>query len=149
GNTGGYRSFIGYDPKMRVGVVVLSNAGTGAGIEDIGIHLLNPKVPLLAAEALQPQRERQQITLGSQVLGKYVGRYEFPSHQMASITMDGDHLLLQGEGEVKIAFYPETPRDFFATIMDAQITFETDERGNVTGLLFHRSGSVQQVKRAR
>lgn len=43
GRTGGYRSFMGLDPKARVGVVVLSNASTIAGDDDIGLSVL--KVP--------------------------------------------------------------------------------------------------------
>ncbi len=47
GGTGGYRSFMGFDAKTRTGVVVLSNASTAAGVDDIGRHLLDPGVPLL------------------------------------------------------------------------------------------------------
>src|SRR5438045_4867860 len=47
GGTGGFRSFVGYDPKERIGVVALSNAG---GVDDIGFHLLNPKLPLANPE---------------------------------------------------------------------------------------------------
>jgi len=46
GGTGGFRSFIGYDPKARVGVVALANAMTQLGTDDIGIHILNPAVPV-------------------------------------------------------------------------------------------------------
>ena len=49
GGTAGYRTFIGFDPAARVGVVVLSNAGTAAGPDDIGRHLLDADVPLLGA----------------------------------------------------------------------------------------------------
>jgi serine-type D-Ala-D-Ala carboxypeptidase/endopeptidase len=42
GGTLGYHSFIGFDPKSRTGVVVLSNSGSGS-VDDIGMHLLNPK----------------------------------------------------------------------------------------------------------
>jgi CubicO group peptidase (beta-lactamase class C family) len=148
GSTGGYRAFIGYDPKARVGVVVLSNTGTGAGIYDIGIHLLNPSTPLLSADELKPPKVRTEIAVDMGLLDRYTGRYQFPSRQMARVTREGDHLLLQGEGDVKIAFFAESSRDFFAKIMDAQITFESDTQGNITGLLFHRSGAVQQVKRS-
>jgi len=147
GSTGGYRSFIGYDPKSRVGVVVLSNTGTGAGVEDIGIHVLNPKVPLLAREDVEPDKERKEIPLDAETLTRYAGRYRFPSTQMASVIRDGGHLLLQAEGEVKIAFYPESARDFFAMIMDAQITFDSDEQGKVTGFRFYRGGSMQRVRK--
>ncbi len=147
GNTGGYRSFIGYDPNARVGVVVLSNTGTGAGIDDIGMHLLNARSPLLSSEALEPARERKEVMVDPELLDRYVGRYQFPTLQKATVTRQSGHLLLQGEGEVRIEFYPESPRDFFAKIMDAQITFETDPQGRITELLFSRSGSVQHVRR--
>jgi CubicO group peptidase (beta-lactamase class C family) len=46
GGTGGYRSFVGFDPRGGVGVVVLSNAFTRAGVDDIGIHILDSRVPV-------------------------------------------------------------------------------------------------------
>jgi len=45
GATGGYRCYIGFDPKARVGVIVLSNVLTPL-VDDIGPHLLNSKYPL-------------------------------------------------------------------------------------------------------
>jgi D-alanyl-D-alanine-carboxypeptidase/D-alanyl-D-alanine-endopeptidase len=44
GGTGGYRSFVGFLPKAKVGVVVLSNTYTEIGVDDIGQHLLNPDI---------------------------------------------------------------------------------------------------------
>jgi serine-type D-Ala-D-Ala carboxypeptidase/endopeptidase len=147
GGTGGYRSFVGYDPRSRVGVVVLSNNGTGAGVEDLGIHLLNPKLPLLDSETLTPPKQRTEILVDSRLLDTYTGRYRFPSSQFASVTREDGHLFLQGDGDVKVAFYAESEHDFFARIMDAQITFKTDPEGRVTELIFHRDGSSQRVQR--
>jgi serine-type D-Ala-D-Ala carboxypeptidase/endopeptidase len=45
GGTFGYRSFAGFNPKRRVGIVVLSNAFTFACCNDLGEHLLDPVVP--------------------------------------------------------------------------------------------------------
>jgi CubicO group peptidase (beta-lactamase class C family) len=45
GATGGYRCWIGFDPKARVGVIVLSNVLMPL-VDDIGPHLLNRKYPL-------------------------------------------------------------------------------------------------------
>jgi D-alanyl-D-alanine-carboxypeptidase/D-alanyl-D-alanine-endopeptidase len=47
GGTGGYRTFIGFDPKAGVGVVVLSNVENQAGPDDIGFHILQPVRPVL------------------------------------------------------------------------------------------------------
>jgi len=38
GGRGGYRSFIGFDPVRRIGVVVLCNNGN-ENVDDIGFHL--------------------------------------------------------------------------------------------------------------
>lgn len=147
GTTGGYRSFLGYDPQARTGVVVLSNSATGAGIDDIGLHILNLRVPLRDADDLVPPRTRKQIAVQSETLDAYAGRYRFASSQMATVSRNGSHLYLQAEGEVKLAFYPETNEHFFARIMDAQITFIRDPEGHVTELLFQRDGATQHVQR--
>jgi D-alanyl-D-alanine-carboxypeptidase/D-alanyl-D-alanine-endopeptidase len=44
GGTFGFSGFIGFDPKLRRGVVVLSNTGTG--VVDLGLHLLDSRNPL-------------------------------------------------------------------------------------------------------
>jgi serine-type D-Ala-D-Ala carboxypeptidase/endopeptidase len=44
GGTGGYHSFIGFEPKRASGVVLLSNSS--ANFDDIGIHLLDEGAPL-------------------------------------------------------------------------------------------------------
>jgi serine-type D-Ala-D-Ala carboxypeptidase/endopeptidase len=148
GRTGGYTSFIGYEPKSRTGVVVLSNAGSGAGMEDIGVHLLNPKVPLLGSRELTPDKARREIAIEPKLLEEYVGRYRFPSNQVATVTSEKGHLCLQGEGDIKIAFYPESSTEFFARLTDAQIRFNS-ENGRVTELIFSQSGSTsgQHVRR--
>lgn len=46
GGTYGFRSFVGFLPKSRVGVVVLANTFTIAGVDDIGMHLLDGSIPL-------------------------------------------------------------------------------------------------------
>lgn len=44
GGTGGYRTFTGFVKGEKKGVVVLANSATG--VDDIGLHLLNPSSPL-------------------------------------------------------------------------------------------------------
>lgn len=55
GGTGGYRTFIGFDLKARVGVVVLSNTNTQSGVDDIGMHLIDPSLALLPTRTPPPQ----------------------------------------------------------------------------------------------
>ena len=45
GGTAGFTTFIGFDPDRQVGVVLLANMGQ-AVVADIGLHLLDPNIPL-------------------------------------------------------------------------------------------------------
>jgi CubicO group peptidase (beta-lactamase class C family) len=55
GGTGGYRSFIGFDPVTHVGVVVLTNSAIGA--DDIGLHLIDQRIPLVGPPAAPKEAE--------------------------------------------------------------------------------------------
>ena len=138
GGTGGYRSFVGYDPKARVGVVVLSNMSTTAGVDDIGMHLLDSTAPLAKLPAFHVHRE---ITLDPRVLESYVGVYQLAPGVTFAITQEGARLFAQLTGQDKFEVYPETQHDFFYKVVDAQLTFEPG------ALVLHQNGRDQRAKR--
>jgi D-alanyl-D-alanine-carboxypeptidase/D-alanyl-D-alanine-endopeptidase len=142
GGTGGYRSFIGYDRKSRVGVVVLSNAETNAGVDDIGNHLLNTSTPLW-----QPSKERTEIAVDPKVFEGYIGRFELAPNFILAVTREGNQLFVQATGRPKSQVFPETDRDYFLKVVDAQITFNTDRQGRATELILHQNGMNQLAKR--
>jgi hypothetical protein len=44
---------VGYDPKSHAGVVELSNTFTTTGLNDVGMHLLDRRIPLAKPPAGQ------------------------------------------------------------------------------------------------
>ena len=142
GGTGGYRSFIGYDAKTRVGVVVLSNTFTASGVDDIGMHLLDSHVPLLPAP-----KEHKEITVDPKIFDGYVGQYQLAPNFILTVTREGDQLFTQATGQSKVQVFPESQRDFFLKVVDAQITFETDASGRATSLTLHQNGANVPAKR--
>jgi serine-type D-Ala-D-Ala carboxypeptidase/endopeptidase len=142
GGTGGYRSFIGYDPKTGVGVVVLSNAETSAGVDDIGHHLLDVSFPLMAAP-----KEHKEIAVNPHLFDAYVGRYQLAPNFILSITRESDHLFVQATGQQKFELFPESDRDYFLKAVDAQITFEVDSHDRGSGLVLHQNGLDQYAGR--
>jgi serine-type D-Ala-D-Ala carboxypeptidase/endopeptidase len=142
GGTGGYRTFIAYDLKRRIGVVVLSNAETSAGVDDIGQHLLNTGTPLY-----QPPKERKEISVNPKIFDGYIGRYQLAPNFILAVTREGDHFYTQATGQPKLEIFPESKRDYFLKVVDAQITFETDNQGRATGLILHQNGLDQPAKR--
>src|SRR5260370_26501749 len=85
GGTGGFRSFVGYEPKERIGVVVLSNASTSSGVDDIGLHLLNPRLPLANPE---PPKQHTEIDIDPKLLDRYTGRYQATPNLVLEVTRD-------------------------------------------------------------
>jgi CubicO group peptidase (beta-lactamase class C family) len=145
GATTGFRSFAGYDPKERIGVVVLSNASTPSGVDDMGFHLLNPKVPLANPV---PPKQRTEIHIDPGLLDNYTGRYQVTPNLIFEITRDGDRLFAQGFVQVngqaivlpKFEVFAEGEKNFFARVADNQITFETGPEGRATRLILCRAG---------
>ena len=142
GGTGGFRSWVGYDAKERIGVVVLSNAGP---VDDIGLHLLNPKLPLANPE---PPKQHTEIQIDSKLLDHYTGRYQVTPNLIFEITRDGDRLFAQGLAQAtgqpialpKFELFAEGEKNFFARVADHQFTFETGPEGRATSLILHRAG---------
>lgn len=136
GGTGGYRTFMGYDPKAKVGVVVLTNVATEAGGDDIGFHLLSGK-PLAK---LQPIVQRQAVALPQAELEGLVGTYQAAPSVVFTVKRDGDRLLAQITGQEFFEIYPTSPTEFFYKVLNAQITFTRGADGRATNLVLHQNG---------
>jgi D-alanyl-D-alanine-carboxypeptidase/D-alanyl-D-alanine-endopeptidase len=140
GGTGGFRSFVAYDPKARTGVVVLSNAFTLSGVDDIGGHIWNPRVPLANFE---PPKQRTEIHLDPELLDNYTGRYQWAS-RILEISRDAGRLFAQGSAQglcgPKFEMFAESEKNFFVKETGSQITFETGPDGRATSLIMHRVG---------
>lgn len=142
GGTGGYRSFIGFDPKTRVGVVALSNAETTDGVDDIGHHLLDPAFPLA-----KPPKEHKQVNVDPKLFDRYVGKYALTPAFVLTVSREGDHLFLQATGQPKVEIFPESEREYFVKVVDPQITFIVDAAGKTTELVLHQAGRDLPAKR--
>src|SRR5262245_57007498 len=142
GGTGGYRSFMGYDAAARIGVVALSNAQTAVGVDDIGRHLLDVSLPLA-----KPPEQHKEVKVDPKVFDGYVGTYQLAPAFTLAVTREGNHLFVQATGQPKFEVFPESDREYFIKVVDAQITFVTDGQGQATELILHQGGRDQHAKR--
>ncbi len=130
GGTGGYRSFCGFDPATKRGVVVLSNSTSD--IDDIGFHLLEP------AFALKPVRSVAAVA--DATLDRYIGYYELQPGLVFHITREGNQLFAQLTGQDKFPVYPESQTEFFFKVVDAQLSFVAGTGGAVDHVVLHQNG---------
>jgi len=52
-------------------------------------------------------------------------------------------------GQGKFELFAETETDFFLKVVDAQITFVKDDKGQVTNLVLHQNGVNQTAKKVK
>lgn len=136
GQTGGFNSFLGYDRASKAAAVVLSNAVTRTGIEDIGFHLIDASAPLTP----QP-KQRDAITLDPAVLPNYAGTYRLgPEFDLVVTTEDGK-LFVTATGQGRLEVFPQSETEFFYKAVDAQLTFTLDADGKASGLVLHQNGA--------
>ncbi|MDP4680468.1 MAG: DUF3471 domain-containing protein [Cyclobacteriaceae bacterium] len=133
GGTGGYRTFAGFVKGGKKGVVVLSNSN--AGVDDIGIHLLNPKFPLKVIEPIP-----EEIVVDHMVLESYVGKYELMPNFILTISNDDNQLKAQAKGQPDVPVFPKSENIFFYKVVEAQRTFNKNESGKVESITLHQAG---------
>jgi CubicO group peptidase (beta-lactamase class C family) len=137
GGTGGYRTFTGFDPVKRVGVVVLSNSNVSA--DDIGLHVLDPARPLSPVRAV--------VDIDPVVLDAYVGEYELTPEFVLTIRRSADGLTVQATGQSEFPMFAESETMFFLRVVNAQLEFERDDGGAVVAVILHQGGASQRAVR--
>jgi len=138
GQTGGYRSYVGYIPEWRRGVVALSNSGVGP-VGDLAGHLLDARKALV--------EHRREIEVDSSLLERYVGSYELRPEIILSVTQEADRLFVQATGQTRLRLFAETERRYFIKWVDAQITFEPGADGRAVSLVLHQNNRDQNAPR--
>ena len=86
------------------------------------------------------ERPRVAIPLDPVILERYVGQYELATGKPVTVTAEGDRMFIQLAGQKRYKVYAESEREFFWTVVAAQITFLLDEAGKTTGAVLHQSG---------
>ena len=86
-----------------------------------------------------PPKQRTAITLPGASLTPYAGTYQLDSGLELEVTMrDGALYVRSSLGGEPVRLWPESTTHFFVREIDAQITFNRDAGGSVTGLVLHQ-----------
>jgi CubicO group peptidase (beta-lactamase class C family) len=104
--------------------------------------------PTSAARTDKPiPKEREALKLSEDVLERYVGVYEIAPTFSVTITRSGGQLFGEPTGQPKLELFAESERMFFLKAVDAQVEFQTDAEGKVTGLILHQGGRDAPAKK--
>jgi CubicO group peptidase (beta-lactamase class C family) len=150
GDTPGFSNMIIRFPAEATTVIVLGNNGSVDAQP-----LANDLAAIVFGMPYELPRELVAITLSAETLEKYAGRYEvspspqFSPNSVITITLEDGKLMRQVNDGTKAELFAQAETEFFLKVSDARVSFVRDAHGQVTGLIWHRSGVDTPAARVR
>jgi CubicO group peptidase (beta-lactamase class C family) len=135
GGIEGFNTALAYYPDDKLTVVVLANL-SGRAPESIAGNL----AALAHGENVVLPSERKEITVSPAILEKYVGTYELMPNFDLVMTLEGGQLMTQATGQSKFPLFAESETKFFLKVVDAEVEFFKNDKGDVIHLILHQGG---------
>lgn len=146
GGTGGFSSFVAFDPERKFGVVILSDTALHerGGLGSLGLHLLDPKIPLGKPRTSGSAPTR---VLSAEELNAYAGEYPLMPNFVLTVRVDGGTLTAQATGQGAFPLAPTDKDVFEAPDFGIVIRFQRDAAGKVVALKLDQGGHTLDGQR--
>jgi CubicO group peptidase (beta-lactamase class C family) len=135
GGIEGFNTELAYYPDDKLTVVVLANLN-GSAPGDIARKL----AAVAHGETVVLPSERKEVTVSPATLEQYVGTYELAPDFDLVMTLENGQLMTQATGQPKFPLFAESETKFFLKVVDAQVEFFKNDKGDVTYLVLHQGG---------
>lgn len=107
--------------------------------EKITELILEQRGMTFVCKRVEDMEEKKEIEIDPKVYDNYVGEYELAPNVIIKITKEDNSLYAQLTGQDKFEIFPESEEEFFYKVVDAKITFQKDDTGNVTHLILYQN----------
>jgi CubicO group peptidase (beta-lactamase class C family) len=135
GGIEGFNTQLSYYPDDKLVIAVLCNVNGG----DPGA--ITAKLASVAhGEKVVLASERKEVNVSPNILAAYVGTYELEPNFQFVVMLEGDHLVTQATGQPKIPIFAESETMFFPKVVDAEIEFVKNDKGEATHMILHQGG---------
>jgi len=94
-----------------------------------------------------PPAERKEIMLAEDILKQYIGSYQIQEGFNIDITVEEGKIYGEATGQPKFQFFAYSETGFFLKAFEAEVTFDKDDQGKVTGLNLHQNGRKTPAKK--
>jgi bla regulator protein blaR1 len=135
------RSFL--EQRLRI---MLSKPGQWWKISSALLGCASVCLVAVAAQVTPPNsgtngdQSQETVAVDPAVYDGYVGHYQFGESAVMTLSRDGNRLLTRLTGQGPVEIFPSSKTEYFAKLVKAQITFETDAQGRATALTLHQNG---------
>ena len=128
-----------------MGAVIMINSNEGEA-------LLREIERAIAREYRWPDgltEDKTAVKVSNPVLDALVGEYGGETGFKCTITRDNDRLFLKTATQPPVELFAESDKKFFAKVLNAEITFEKDDQGDVTELTLQQDNKRTSAQRKR
>ncbi len=137
GSTGGYHSFLAFNPEKKQGIVLLTNHH--AALDPLGMTLLGGRMPVV------PPAPKEAV-LSVAELDDYAGHYLLGAATF-TVTRVGNHLLAKLATQPAVRIYASAKDEFFYSAVNAQLSFKRGADGKVAAVIVHQNGIDRRAER--
>jgi serine-type D-Ala-D-Ala carboxypeptidase/endopeptidase len=137
GGTGGFRSFMGFDPKTKKGIVILEN--TTNGMDELGNAYLTGTLTTLKSDTFDV------VLVDEAKLKRLNGHYELMPGFIMHVTNEAQQLFIQATGQGRFPVAAKSDLEFVNLQAQAKINFELNEEGQAIALVLHQGGASRKA----
>ncbi len=140
----GFEAYFTAYTKNGKGAVVMMNANRA-------IPIAQELIRAIAKEFNWPDylpEERVPVKVDAAIYRKYAGEYALDGGFKITISVEGDRLWAQGQGQSKFELWPESETKYFSEVGIVQ-RFETAEDGSIAALIIEQNGQTMRAKRLK
>ena len=142
GNTLSYSAQLSKYVDKDITIIITTNAGNYF-LDTIDKTL----VDIILGNSYELPEDLVEIELDAEILKKYTGIYEHIEGYNIVILESEGQLYAQLPGQVKAEIHPKSQPEFFYKVIDAKITFKTDDNGKIIGLVFEQGNTILETTR--
>src|SRR5205085_6435936 len=127
GDNVGFKGVLVAYADQGLGAVVMTNGDEGSILTDeilraIALEYDWPRSAEYGGRGfLAPERVR--VAVPPRVYADYVGTYQLKPGIQLTVSVEGDALFVQPDGQAPIALHPLSETRYFAEVVDVEITF--------------------------
>ena len=135
GGIEGFNTILQYYPESKLTIIVLANLN-GQAPEAIAAKLAD----LEHGQSVVLPSEKKEISVAPAVLSKYVGTYELMPGFNIVMTLENGQLMTQATNQPKFPLFAQSDTKFFLKVVEAELEFFKDDKGEVTYFMLHQNG---------
>ena len=142
GQTGGYHASMFVSRKLKLGVCVLANTAN----DEVDL-IAERMTQMLAGLKVNVPVFEKQADVSTDVMDRYVGKYELAPTFIFDVRRDGDRLMVGITNQSTQRVYPRSEKVWFYRVVDAALRFGEIKEGKAQTVTLLQNGIEQTAER--